>query len=166
VIGVRCPKCAEAFEVEDAMRGRTDRCPRCATPVPVPDELAAEAPTHPVLSYHDTIINHPLAATGNVQADLDHYLAALVEAVVARADLFAPTGPGAELYVSVTLKGTRKVDLSTHVDPPECMLDAAALARLFQTLLAVLVPIAGGPAQVTLVFAVRGGSGRAERPGG
>lgn len=159
MIRVQCPRCGHGFAVEDEMRGKQDRCPECATPVPVPRTTPADAA--PVVVLVSTTVTTPLSdADADVRPAFDRYLDALA-AEVERRTVFAATGPGAELVVPVTLATGGKGSFTILVQPTDLMPDTAGLAGLFQALFGVKPPVTRGPAaEATLVFAVRGGSGK------
>jgi hypothetical protein len=161
MIRVQCPKCAWRFAVEDEMRGRADRCPQCATPVPVPRDPGGEAPAVPAIARRATLVRTPLwDADDKLRPEFDRYLDALAVAVLPL-PLFDATGPGADLFIPITLKTGGKLDVSALVQPGDLMPDQSALAKLFAALFAVKAPVTRGPAaEATLVFAVRGGSGQ------
>ena len=157
MVGVRCPKCGHEFAVEDAMRGRNDRCPRCAAAVPV----RAAGPGSAVLVRLPAVVRIPLSdADAPLKPEFDRYLDALA-AVVLASDLFAADGPGAEYLVPVTLAPGGRPSFAALTVPGELMPDRSALAVLLAALFAVPAPqLRGTSAEATLMFAVRGGSGR------
>ncbi len=148
------------------MRGRQDRCPQCATPVPVPVNPSNDAPAVPVIARAATLVRTPLSETDDrLRPEFDQYLNTLVVEVL-RLNIFAASGPGADLIVPVTLATGGRASFTALVQPTDLMPDTAALAELFRVLFAVRAPVTRGPAaEATLVFAVRGGSGQLHRPG-
>src|SRR5262245_25798841 len=117
MIRVRCPKCAWPFDVEDAMRGRSDRCPKCATPVPVPALSPGGTSVLPVIELRNMVMPRPLAVIDHdVQTEFSAYLHAVVVAVVTK-NPFSANGPGADFHVSVTLKPGGKADFFVVTQP-------------------------------------------------
>jgi hypothetical protein len=161
MIRLQCPKCAWRFAAEDNTRGRSERCPQCATPVPVATNPAGDAPAVPTIARWATFVNTPLSEVDDrLRPEFDRYLVAL-DTAVRTCDLFAPTGPGADLIIPVTLKTGGQPDFTSYFPPADQIPSEAALAAMFRALFAVPAPITRGPAaQATLIFAVRGGSGQ------
>ena len=165
MIRVQCPKCTSRFEVEDEMRGRGDRCPKCASLVPVPRESNQQAPVSRVITHAATIVKAPLSELdAELRPEFDRYLDALAGAVLSL-KLFPVNGPGADFFITLTLHTGGKTDYSAVLEPGGQIPDPATLANLFAALFAVRAPVTCGPAaEVTIVFAIRGGSGRASVP--
>jgi hypothetical protein len=161
MIRVQCPKCAWRFAADDNLRGRSERCPQCATAVAIPASPASDAPAVPTIARWATFVNTPLSDVDDrLRHEFDRYLDALSTAVRA-CDLFAPTGPGADLLVPVTLHTGGKPEFTSYFLPAESIPREAAIAALFRALMAVPAPVTRGPAaQATIIFSVRGGSGQ------
>lgn len=108
-----------------------------------------------------TIVKTPLSETDDrLRPEFDRYLVAL-DAAVRVCDLFAPTGPGADLLITVTLKTGGNADFVARVLPADQIPGQPALAALFRALMAVPAPVTrGAAAEATIIFAVRGGSGQ------